>query len=116
MFCIFADDATFLAYDKDLNPLINGLEYNNLLVIEWFENNYKKINQENCHLIVSGHKYENIFASVSQSMIWETENQKLLGIIKNIELNFYDYVISICRKVGKKLSMLASLSYYMSTK
>ena len=51
--CIFADDTTFHACDKDLNSLINRLEHNNLLAIEWFENNYMKINQDKCHLIVS---------------------------------------------------------------
>ena len=39
MFCIFVDDAAFLACDKELNSLINRLEHNNLLAIEWFENN-----------------------------------------------------------------------------
>ena len=41
---------------------------------EWFENSNMILNQDNCNLIFLGHKYENIFASVDQSMIWETEN------------------------------------------
>ena len=55
--------------------------HDSLLAIKWFENNSIKLNQDKCHLIVSGHKYENVFASVGQSVIWETENKKLLGII-----------------------------------
>ena len=39
-----------------------------------------KLNQDKCHLIVSGHKYENVFASVGQSIIWETEDQKLIAL------------------------------------
>ena len=57
--CNFADNTTFHACDKDLNSLINRLEHDSLLVIEWFENNNMKLNQGKCHLIVSGHKYEN---------------------------------------------------------
>ena len=69
--------------------------------IEWFENSNMILNQDNCNLIFLGHNYENIFASVGQSMIWETENQKLLGIIIDCKLNFSDYVTSICKKAGK---------------
>ena len=38
--CKFADDATFYACDKDLSSLINRLEHESLLAIEWFENNH----------------------------------------------------------------------------
>ena len=67
--CNFADDITFHACDEDLISLINRLEYDSLLAIEWFENNNMKLNQDKCHLIASGHKYENVFASVGQSII-----------------------------------------------
>ena len=65
--CNFADDTTFYASDKDLNRL----EHDSLLAIEWFENNHMKLNQENCHLLVSGHKHENIWAKIGQTKIWE---------------------------------------------
>ena len=42
----------------DLNFLINRLEHDSLLTIEWFENINMKLNQDECHVIVSGHKYE----------------------------------------------------------
>ena len=41
--CNFADDTTFFACDKDLVPLINRLEHDGLLAIEWFQNNYMKL-------------------------------------------------------------------------
>ena len=53
---------------------------------------------------------------VDQSIIWETENQKVLDIIIDRKLNFNDYVTSICKKARKKFSVLARFSYYMSTK
>ena len=40
--------------EKDLNSLINRLEHDSLLAIEWFENNYMRFNQEKCNLLVSG--------------------------------------------------------------
>ena len=101
--CDFVDDIPFHACDKDLNSLINRLEHDSLLVIEWFENNNMKLNQGKCHLIVSGHKYENEFVSVGQLIIWETESRKLLGNVIDRKLNFNDYVTSISKKPGKTI-------------
>ena len=42
--CNFADNTTFYACDKDLNSLINRLEHDIYLEIEWFENNSMKLN------------------------------------------------------------------------
>ena len=53
----FADDTTFFACDKDLGSLINRLEYDSLLAIEWFQNSYMKLNEDMCHLIVGGYNY-----------------------------------------------------------
>ena len=85
--CTLVDKITFHFCDKDLNFLINKLEHDSLLAIEWFESNISKLNQDKCHLIVSGHKHEKVFASLGQSKIWETENQKPSGIIIDRKLN-----------------------------
>ena len=58
--CNFADDNTFFVCDKDPGSLINRLENDSFLAIEWFENNYMKLNQDNCHLLVGGYKRESI--------------------------------------------------------
>ena len=58
--CNFVDDTTFYACDKDFSSLISRLEHDSLLAIEWFENNNMKLNQEKCHLLISGHKHESI--------------------------------------------------------
>ena len=39
-----------------------------------------KLNQEKCHLLVSVHKHENIWANIGQTKIWESRKQKLLGV------------------------------------
>ena len=47
-----ADDTTFFACDKDLGSLINRLEHDSLLAIEWFQNNYTILNEDKYHLFV----------------------------------------------------------------
>ena len=52
--CNYVDDTTFYVYDKDLNTLINRLEYDTALAVEWFKNNFMKLNQNKCHLLFLG--------------------------------------------------------------
>ena len=107
--CNFADNTPFYACDKDVRSLINRMEHDSLLVIEWFENNHMKLNQEKCHLLVSGYKHENIWAKIGQTKIWESRKQKLLGVEIDSSLNFDLYVSSLFEKLGERLSVLTRL-------
>ena len=107
--CNFADDTTFYVCDKDFNILINRLEHDTSLAVEGFENNFMKLNQGKCHLLVSGRKHESVWAKIGKTKIWESNIQKLLGVVIDRNLNF-----DLCKKTGRKLSVLARLSNYMS--
>ena len=48
--------------------------------------------------------------------IWESAKQKLLGMEISRNRNFDDHVISLCKKTGRKLAVLARLSKFMSLK
>ena len=113
--CNFADDTTSFVCDKDLNSLIKRLEHDSLLASEWFQNNVK-LNKDKCHLLASGYKHENVWAQIGDEIIWESNKQKLLGLQIDRNLNFNEYVFSLCNKAGKKLLVLASLSNFMSIK
>ena len=114
--CNFADDTTFYACDRNLNDLINRLEHDSFLATEWFENNSMKLNDDKCHLLVSGHKYENVWAQIRKAKIWESKTQKLLGVEIERTLDFDEHVKSLCKKAGRKLSVLSRLSSYMTVK
>ena len=51
--CNFADDTNFFACNRDLKHLMERLEHDTKLAIEWFENNYIKLNEDKCHLLVA---------------------------------------------------------------
>ena len=112
--CNFADDTTIYACDTDLSNLCNRIEHDSTLTIEWFENNYMKLNKDKCHLIVAGHKHETVFVQLGQNKIWESPTQKLLGIEIDNSLKFDEHVLSLCKKAGQKLSVLARVSSFMS--
>ena len=111
--CSFAADISFYVCDKDLNTLHNRLEHDTALAVEWFENNFMKLNQDKCHLLVSGHKHETVWAKIGEKKTWESNKQKMFGVVIDRNLNFDEYVFDL-RKAGRKLSVLARFSNYMS--
>ena len=61
------------------------------LAIEWFENNYMKLNEVKYQLVVAEHRYETFWVNIGDTSIWEVKNEKLLPFIMNRNLNFDDY-------------------------
>ena len=112
--CNFADDTTFYVCDKDLNTLINRLEHDSALPVEWSDNHFMKLNQDKCHLLASGHKHKTVWAKIGETKIWESNKQKLLEFDIDRNLNFAEYVFDLSKKARRKLSVLARLSNYMS--
>ena len=59
-------------------------------------------------------KYENVWAKLGKTNIWESKKQKLLGLEIDRSLSFDKHITSLYRKAGKKLSALARLSNFMN--
>ena len=64
--------------------------------------------------LVAGHKYETLWAQIGEARIWESKNEKLLGLTIDRNLNFDDHVFALCKKAGRKLSASSGISDYMS--
>ena len=79
--CNYANDTAFHACDSDLKVLTTRVKHDFLLAIEWFQANYMKLNERKCHLLISGHKNELLSANIRRSKAWESEKQKLIGIV-----------------------------------
>ena len=97
-----------------MKTLISRLEHDSHLAIEWFESNYMKLNQGKCHLLVSGYKHENTWARIAEVKVWDSSKQTLLGVVIDKDFSFNEYVSSLCKKAGRKLSVLSRLSNLMS--
>ena len=54
--CNFADGITPYVCDSNVKSVLETLEHNSELVVAWFEINYVKLNNDKCHLLVSGKK------------------------------------------------------------
>ena len=107
--CNFADDTTLYACDLELRTVLRELEDNSLTAIMWFENNYMKLNQSKCHFLTSG-TLEHLWVRVGDEMIWESQAEKLLGMLVDKDLNFNSHLKVLCKKVNQKVSALARIA------
>ena len=113
--CSYADGTTFHACNSDLKNYITRLEHESWLVIEWFQANYTKLNVEKCSLFISRHEQKLLWTNIGRSAIWESQKQKLLGIVIDRNLHFDDYILSQCKKAARSvLSMLVRIRKFMT--
>ena len=55
-----------------------------------------------------------MFAKLGHSKIWKNCTQKLFGIIINQNLKFDEYILTQCKKAGRKIKALARVCTYLS--
>ena len=50
-----------------------------------------------------------MFSKIEHSKIWENCTQKLLGVVIDRNLKFDEYILTQCKKTGRKIKALASV-------
>ena len=113
-FDAFSDDNIPYFCDKDLEITLSKLQICALKLLEWFSNNYMKMNSDKCHLILSSND-ENKKIELNGEAINNTQVQKLLGVHIDYKLKFDTHIETLCKKIGKKIHALARVIKYMST-
>ena len=73
-----------------------------------------KLNEDKCPLRIFNHKFEAVWAKIADTQIWESREQKLLGVVTENDLNFDKFIITLWKKARKKLSALARLSIFLN--
>ena len=68
------------------------------------------MNIHNCHWQIAAHKHDTVWANVGCFKFCENHSQKLVVVIIDKHLNFNDYVLSIYKTAGRKLSVLVRIS------
>ena len=105
--CNFADDTTPYTCDMSLEVVMDRLESVAEKAVEWFKYNYMKLNADKCHLLVCGHKFEQMIATINDTKIIETYKEKLLGVVIDSSLSFEEHIKLICKKASAKLNALS---------
>ena len=112
--CNFADDTTPYVCNKNLEFVLLKLEEQSNTAINWFDNNYMKMNSDKCYLLISDNKYEHLWAKIGNDRIWKTKAVKLLGLTIDNELKFDVHLNNVCLKASRKLSALTRIRKYLN--
>ena len=80
-----------------------------MTAISWFESNYMILNADKCHFMSSG-TIEHLWLRVGNEQLWESREQKLLGITLDKDLTFSSHMNILCKKVGQKISALSRVA------
>ena len=75
-----------------------------------------KFNEEKCHLLIFGYRYQHMWAKMGETRIWENNNVMLLGVNINNNLNFNKHISTVCSKTANKHAALTRLSKIVNEK
>ena len=71
------------------------------VAVQWFENSLMKLNEDKCQFLVAGQRYETLWVKIGQTRIWESKDEKLLGLTIDRNLNDDDHVFTLCKKLAE---------------
>ena len=72
------------------------------------------LNQDKCHFLFSLHKNVRLFVNAEETKIWESKQQKFLGVLIERDLKYDEYVLSQCKKADRKLTALIRTSKFIT--
>ena len=110
----YADDNTPFSIESDINTLLNTLNIDVSILVNWFTDNYFKMNPDKCKLLVTNHGSD-VSLDIDGEIITGSNYVKLLGVTIDNKLEFNEHVSKICTKVSTKLHALARISQFMQT-
>ena len=73
-----------------------------------------KLNGGKCHLLTFGTSQDDIKITVSEAIVKESSEEKLLGVTMDKNLNFKSHVSNLCKRASQKLHALARVSAFMN--
>ena len=103
----YADDNTPYCTGSDSNEVKSKLERASVKVFKWFYDNAMKANIDKCHFLSSLSADSNI--KIEESVIKNSNSQKLLGITIDRNLSFNEHVSKLCKKASLKISALSRI-------
>ena len=111
----FADDNTLSAWANTISDLINKLESDSNIAIEWFKVNKMMVNPVRCQAIVINRKHSDITNTsfqVDKLVIKSVSSMELLGIQIDDKLNLR--ISKICKSAVNQLNDLVRLKQLLS--
>ena len=100
----YADDNTPYMIADNVDDLITSLVQTSNGITECFKNNFLKSNADKCYLLISTN--DRVSMNVDGFKIDKSDTETLLGVKFAKKLIFYDHIFDLCKKAGRKISVL----------
>ena len=110
----YADYTTVFACQPTLDTVIRYLETDSTQVAKWFSDNYLKLDDDKCHLMIFGDKCSKATVTIRNLTTNESEYEILLGITFEKKVCSIKHVEDLCKKVYQKLHAFAYMSAYIA--
>ena len=109
----YADDTTPFAVGVSWDEVTHELESAAKKIFEWLGVNQMIGNAGKSELILNTTN-EDIYITVLNQRIFNSNSAKILGIIFDNKLEFEQYISKICNEASKKISALARIAPFMN--
>lgn len=112
----YADDNTLSHSDSNIEGLVNTLENESAILINWFSNNQMKANPEKFPAIAIGKKTKSrgLKFKLDGNEISCEDEVTLLGVTIDYQLKFDTHISNICKKASRQLNVLKRIGKYLS--
>ena len=92
---------TLTCKQQHLENVIPRLESDSKTIIEWFGNNYMKLNEKKCHFMILGQRTnQEVSINIGSYVVNNSKEQNLLGVLIDANLNFEKHINNICQKMS----------------
>ena len=113
--CNFADDNTIYRFDSALEIILEDLQHEMSILLNWFKINSMKPNSKKFQFMILGKGSRLPFIlNINNIKIRESQKVILLGLAIDICLTFKDHVETLCRNASYKLHALRRIRKYLT--
>ena len=117
---MFADDTTLHSSDTDPNILSSKLQKNLESVIEWTELNHMSLNSKKtkCMYVSARQKRQKMKSHfkplyIGQNPVEEVNSHRILGVIIDRDLSWYEHTSNLVKKLSIKLFQLSQIKHFL---
>ena len=108
----YVDDTTPYTIKDEYAELIDSLQLESNILLDWFKNPFFKLTADKCKLLVAN-KQDDLAIYIEKESAIREQSVKLLVIKIDNKLTFNEYISNLCKKVNNKLHGLARVSHFM---
>ena len=113
--CNFADDNTIYRCDSELEIILEDLQHDMKILLNWFKINSMKPNPKKFQFMILGKGSRlPVILNINNIKIRESQKVILLGLTIDNCLTFKDHIDTLCRNASYKLHALRRIRKYLT--